>query len=447
MTPTRVIAIGGDSALSSALEELVQATRSCYFAAVEADDLADSLDAHGAGLAILCCGPVLSPDRALALTGELMSRSPAIPAVVVAENHSPEQMLAFLQRGAVDCLPRPLNLARVAFLIDVLTIRARLLPVQSPVAARAGAVFRSQAMQRLMEQIVHAARVDATVLFTGETGTGKTHMSRVLHDLSARRGKPFLAVNCGALNTSLIESELFGHARGAFTGADSEHVGKLAQAADGTLLLDEIDTLPLDAQTRLLRAVEEREFQPVGSVRMQRFAARLIVAANRPLEDEVTAGRFRSDLYYRVNVLALRTPSLRERREDVESLLEQFLRNCGSNETRLRGFSRGALHALTSYDWPGNIRELRNVVERLTAMCPGRFIEWGDLPAEIRQNTMPASPHVAAENQLAKARTSAEQARLVETLRRNNNNRSVTAAELGISRTALYKKLKKYAIA
>jgi DNA-binding NtrC family response regulator len=308
----------------------------------------------------------------------------------------------------------------------------------------------------LREQLLRVVPQDTTLLLTGETGTGKTRLARMVHELSPRRDEPFLVVDCGALSVSLIESELFGHVRGAFTGADRDRAGKLTAAGKGTLLLDEINALPLPLQAKLLRAVDERVFEPVGANKMQPLRARLIAASNALLETEVAAGRFRADLYYRLNVVSFYLPPLRERRAAVAGLARKFLEEFATrNRPDLREISAPALEDLESSPWPGNIRQLRNVIERAAALCQGPDLLLSDLPEPIRcqpAETVPAEASAEAlpENvdaqgpTLAQTKAQAEVLRITEVLRKTGNNRLRAAAELGISRMGLYKKLHKY---
>src|SRR5207248_209117 len=231
-------------------------------------------------------------------------------------------------------------------------------------------------MVELMEQVRRVAPQDTTLLFTGQTGTGKTRLARLVHEFSPRRDQPFLVVDCGALSPTLIESEMFGHVRGAFTGADRDRAGKLAAAGSGTLLLDEINSLPLPLQSKLLRVVDERVFEPVGSNKPQPLRARLIAVSNAPLDREVDAGRFRSDLFYRLNVVGFYLPPLRDRRAAIAPLAAQFLAEFAArNRPDVRGLSSAAVRALEAYGWPGNVRELRNVIERAVALCPGPDVQ------------------------------------------------------------------------
>ena len=305
----------------------------------------------------------------------------------------------------------------------------------------------------VVEQFRRVIPQDTTLLLAGETGTGKTRLARLIHELSPRRDEPFVVVDCSALSHSLIESEMFGHVRGAFTGADRDRPGKFAAAGHGTLLFDEVNSLPLPLQSKLLRAVDDRVFEPVGSNRAQPLEARIIAAANTPLGPEVLAGRFRADLYFRLDVVGFYLPPLRDRPACVAPLAQKFLAAfAGRNRPDVRGLSAAALQALAEYAWPGNIRELRNVIERAVALCAGPEVQLSDLPEAIRTAQMAgavsgaAGWSAAAFGTLAESREAAEAVRIMEALARHNNNRLRTAHELGISRVGLYNKLHKYGL-
>jgi transcriptional regulator with GAF, ATPase, and Fis domain len=253
------------------------------------------------------------------------------------------------------------------------------------IAARPVSGIAGRGMEILTEKVRLVATQNITILLGGETGTGKTRLARMIHDLSPRRAEPFLPVNCGALAADLIESELFGLVRWTFTDAGKARAGKFATAGRGTLLLDDIDALPLPLQAKLLRAVEERVvFEPVGSDESVPVRAQLIAASNRDLEQEVEAGRFRSDLYYRLNVVRFDLPPLREQPGMIHHLAASFLEDCASHNGRpVHGIADEVLRVLEGYTWPGNIRELRNVIERAVALCPGPKIGLSDLPDAI----------------------------------------------------------------
>jgi DNA-binding NtrC family response regulator len=310
-------------------------------------------------------------------------------------------------------------------------------------------------MQDQMGQIRRIAPLDTTIMLTGETGTGKTLLASYIHKQSPRRNQPFLVMDCGTLSPTLIESELFGHVKGAFSGADRDHTGKLAAAGRGTLVLDEIDSLPAVLQSKLLRAVEERVFEPVGSNKSQPLQARLIVLSNAALEQAVKEGRFRADLFYRLNVVRFHMRPLRKRRSAIEPLVQSFLTEYANRYGRdLVGIAPDALRALIEYHWPGNIRELRNVIERAVVLCPEAIIRMSDLPDEVRgSNSLPpldspCSASVFPEAPFAETidKSKGEIRRIQDALRKHHNNRLRAAAELGISRMSFYKKLHKYGL-
>ena len=315
-----------------------------------------------------------------------------------------------------------------------------------PVAA----ALLGSSMKECTTLVHRMAGQNATVLLTGETGCGKSMLARVIHETSPRRAEPYMVVDCGALSDHLIESELFGHVRGAFTGADRDRPGKLAAAGSGTLVLDEVNSLPLPLQAKLLRAVEDRLFEPVGSNRSEPLRARLIAVSNVPLEDEVQAGRFRSDLYYRLNVLEMRLPPLRERRDAIVPLAAQFLHKV-SPYPESASIAPSALSALLAYPWPGNVRELRNALERATALASGPVIHLEDLPARIHELAHPGNGPVARFEEprsltVEGGDTRDERAVIIALLRKHRNNRCRVARDLGVSRMTLYKKLHKYGI-
>jgi DNA-binding NtrC family response regulator len=387
-----------------------------------------------------------------------------VATLVIGDEDLADQGLALLRLGAADYLSRPLDLSRLGFLVDSLTVRDRFVsqaasvrPETLPRSDTLGpfSFLQTAGMGRLAEQVRMVIPQDTTLLLGGETGTGKTRLARLIHQLSPRADQPFLVINCGALSASLIESELFGHVKGAYTGADRDRAGKLADVGRGTLLLDEVDALPLDMQAKFLRAVEERVFETVGSNKSLPVQARLIAASNRDLAGEVAAGRFRRDLYYRLNVVAFHLPPLRERRDVIASMATDFIEEFAARNNRpVRGITADAQGLLKNHDWPGNIRELRNVIERAVALSAGPEIEPADLPETIVASTglgvanvrWQAPEAVPPPVTLDEVRDLAEVSRIEEALRRNKNNRLRTAAELGISRMTLYNKLYKYGL-
>jgi DNA-binding NtrC family response regulator len=383
--------------------------------------------------------------RAIAAAGRLCLT------LVLTDGRREPQAGALLRAGAADYLEVPAELPRLAHVMDALT-RRLVAPSSLPLPADEDPEDALPA--GLMEQVRRVAPQETTLLFTGETGTGKTRLARLVHEKSPRRAAPFLVVDCGALSASLVESELFGHAKGAFTGADRDRIGKLVAAAEGTLLLDEVNSLPLPLQAKLLRAVDERVFEPLGSDRSQPVRARLMAAGNAPLDHEVAAGRFRADLYYRLNVVSFNLPPLRERPGAVAPLAARFLREFAArNRPDVAGLSDEALAALAAYSWPGNVRELRNVLERAAALCRGPLVCVEDLPEAvlgsaaapaIRHSEILSAAPLEGPVTLRQSKAEAEVRRIGEALQKHGNKRRQAAAELGISRTGLYKKLLKY---
>ena len=417
-------------------------------------------------------------SQVVALLHAIQGKRLSIPTFVVNRRDDVYQRLRFFEWGVVDCLPWPVDLTHLATLIDVLSVRQRIGTAAPPMRAEkaamptiannsptssqdaetsrrvvAGFMFASRAMRELYDQIGAAADSDTHVLLTGETGTGKSHVSKAIHSLSPRTQRPFVVIECGGLSPTLLESELFGHVRGAFTGADRDHVGKFAVVEDGTILLDEIDCVPLEAQAKLLRVLEDRLYEPVGANRTAKFRARVIAATNRPLEQLVAEGRFRSDLFFRLNVLEFCLPPLRDCREAIGPLTENFLKHSQQRADRpIEGITHPALEAMLAYDWPGNIRELRNCIQRAVTLCRNHALDVADLPETIRKAAQ-RSGHNARENfreptqnRLQSARDHGERHQILAALAKHNNNRTQTANELGISRVALYKRLRKHGL-
>lgn len=302
----------------------------------------------------------------------------------------------------------------------------------------------------LVEKLALAARHEVTVLLTGETGTGKTYLARLIHEFSPRAKDRFLIVPCGALAPNLIESELFGHVKGAFTGADRNRPGKFAAAGHGTLLLDEIDALPQEQQANLLRVVETGEYEPVGSNETQKSSCRLIVASNRNLGEEVRRGRFREDLYYRLNVMSFHLPPLRERPEDIEPLVRNMAARFSARfHKEVFDISPDALSILETYHWPGNVRELENAIQHAVLVSRGPLLLPEHLPDAVRQHALQHSNGQLSQESrdgLSYNRELLERTIILRALSQHGFSRTRAAHELGISRVTLYKKMKKYGL-
>jgi two-component system response regulator HydG len=305
-------------------------------------------------------------------------------------------------------------------------------------------VGESDAMHRVKDLVVRAAAAPGTVLVTGETGTGKELVARAIHAGSPRAAKPFVALNCAALTDSLLENELFGHARGAFTGAAAPRAGLIEHANGGTLFLDEIGTMAAGVQAKLLRALEAGEVRRIGENEARRVDVRFVAATNADLHSAVDSGAFRSDLFYRLNVHRIHLPPLRERSGDVERLLEFFLQKFGP--PAVTGVTEAARSAILAYEFPGNVRQLEHVVQRAVAIARGPQIDVGDLPEEILAPRGADAGAAPSESSVAAARERAEREMIVSTLARNHGEVSATARELQVSRTTLWRLMKKHQI-
>jgi sigma-54 specific flagellar transcriptional regulator A len=306
------------------------------------------------------------------------------------------------------------------------------------------------AIREIMDTISRVASSTCSVLITGASGTGKELFVAALHDASPRAGRPMVTVNCGAIPENLIESELFGHARGAFTGAHAARQGLVAAAEGGTLFLDEIGELPLALQVKILRLLQQREYSPVGDSRTLKCDIRIVAATNRDLEEEIVAGRFREDLFYRLNVIHLHLPLLRERSSDIEVLAKHFFRACAirANRKDLLGFAPDTLQVLGSYSWPGNVRALENAVERAVLLAKGPLIQIADLPPRVRDEpplvatvTADALPDSGIDMRAAVGEYESQLIR--QALKRTGRNKKRAAELLGVNRTTLVEMIKR----
>jgi two-component system, NtrC family, response regulator HydG len=368
---------------------------------------------------------------------------PRCPVVMMTGSRSISGTVDAIRLGAVTVLEKPVAAETLEKeLRQAMASRADL-DKGVDAAGEAGIIGRSPAIRAVLDVLFLAAPTDATVLIEGETGTGKELVAKALHRLSRRARGPFVAVNCAALPETLVESELFGHAKGAFTGADKPRAGRFREADGGTLFLDEIGEMPLALQSKLLRVIQEGEVQPLGVDKPQPVDVRVVAATNRNLGELAAAGKFRSDLYYRLNVVPLQLPPLRDRREDLAALAGHFLRETG------RTFSAEAMASLERYPWPGNVREMENVVARLKVLKPEGDFQLADLPQAIRgaqplpglpQNPAPSS---ATGVDLYAALGELEDRLIREALERSGGNKNQAAQSLGLNRTTLVEKLRK----
>lgn len=367
-----------------------------------------------------------------------------------------ESAVEAIRMGAFDYLTKPVIDEELNLSIERAISQRKLLDENKQLKAQlnekhglSNIIGKDYKMLRMFELIESVADTRTTVLILGESGTGKTVTARSIHQLSDRADQPFVEVACGALPETLLESELFGHVSGAFTGATHDKVGKFLQANGGTLFLDEIATASPALQVKLLRVLQDREFEAVGGTETHKVDVRLVLATNQDLEDAVREGTFREDLYYRINVITLTQPSLRERIGDIPLLVEHYLKQFNVQTGRdIEGVDDMALHALQQYHWPGNVRELVNVIERAVVLCKGQRITTGDLPEKLfaeNEERAQIEAHLGGAS-LKKALSTPERQLIIQALESNGWNRQNTAKALGINRTTLYKKMKKFDI-
>jgi DNA-binding NtrC family response regulator len=412
-------------------------------------DVEEALRALAASPADLVLLDLVMPGRSgFDLLSELSDAPDAPPVVVLTGTTDVSTAVEAMKRGAADYVTKPFEVEALRIEVRQLLERRELereverLRAQVEGQQRLGELIGvSEAMQEVFRSIRRVADARATVLVRGESGTGKELVARALHALSRRSDGPFVAVHCAGIPETLIESELFGHERGAFTDARERRIGRFEAASGGTLFLDEIGELAPGVQAKLLRALQERTIDRLGGSEPVAVDVRVIAATHRELEREVAEGRFRADLFYRIHVVPLELPPLRERREDIRPLAEHFLERARQEAGRgpLR-FSRSALQALQRFDWPGNVRELQNAVERAVALAEGEVLELGDLPRSVAQSgridELRDSVRAGALS-LEEASARFERALLQEALERHGWNQTHAARELGVTRRAL----------
>ncbi len=383
---------------------------------------------------------------------EIKRLRPDAVVVTISGHGTIETAVKATRLGAYDFVEKPLSLEKTLLTVaralehgrlerENAALRERLVP-------RAEIIGASEPMRRLREQIATAAPTTGRVLIHGENGSGKELVARAIHAQSARAARPFVEVNCAAIPEELIESELFGHEKGAFTGALARRRGKFELADGGTLFLDEVGDMSLKTQAKVLRALEEQAFERVGGKDTLKVDVRVLAASNRDLEAAIREGRFRDDLYYRLNVIPIEVPPLRARKDDIPQLVDHFIAHfCSENGKRPKTVSGEALGYFLAYDWPGNVRELRNMVERLVIMAPGDVIGADDLPAPLRpKDAAASSAGEPRERSLKEARDNFERAYILAELRAQDWNMTRTAERLGIERSHLYRKIKAYGI-
>ncbi len=387
------------------------------------------------------------------LIERIVVNRPELPVIVVTGSGDFQTAVTAMRAGAYDFVTKPLDLGALILAVrravERRSLRAEVGKLRRALtdARRFEALIgASSAMQHVYDTIQQVGATDATVLITGQSGTGKEMVARALHGQSKRAAGPFIAVDCASIPEALIESELFGHARGAFTDAKAERAGLLAQANGGTLFLDEVAELPLAVQPKLLRVLQERRVRPIGSESESPFDVRLVCATNRDLDAMVAEGAFREDLYYRINVVQLALPPLSARAGDVLLLAQHFVDHFSRMFAReIRGITPEAAERMLRYNWPGNVRELRNAIERAVAMCHGRDVAVDDLPERMRMYR-PGPTRPGTEPEVEQTLDEVERRHILRVLAAHNGNKLAASHSLGIDRKTLYRKLLRYGV-
>ncbi|UCE84440.1 MAG: sigma-54-dependent Fis family transcriptional regulator [Deltaproteobacteria bacterium] len=386
---------------------------------------------------------------------EIKRFNPAIPVIIMTAYSSVETAVEALKKGAYDYLTKPLDFDELRLALERAMDHGRLKEENRALKESLGKGFntgdiigRSRAMVELLETVAMVAPTEATVLITGESGTGKELIAGAIHFNSPRRENHFIKVNCAAITETLLESELFGHEKGSFTGADRRKEGRFKLAHRGSLFLDEISEMSVAMQAKLLRVLQEKEIQRVGGEEVIKVDVRVMAATNKDLREEIEAGRFREDLYYRLNVLTLPVPALRQRAEDIPLLAQHFLETFAEkNRKPIKGFTPQAMDRMVRYDWPGNVRELMNAVERSVILCRSEYISEVDFPLSVLDATAQEQEIVKGEEMpVDLPLEEVEKVTILNTLESAGGNKSETARRLGITRRTLHKKLKKYGV-
>jgi two-component system nitrogen regulation response regulator NtrX len=420
------------------LASLARAFRMAGYEATVADHAARAIELVRNQTFDLIFSDVVMPEKdGIVLLEEMRALGVTTPVVMMSGQATVDMAVRATKLGAIDFLEKPLSTDKLLLTVENVLRLRRLEQENRELRARVGRheiVWKSEAMRRVTAQVERVAPGESRVCILGETGTGKELIARAIHEASARKTGPFVTLNCAAVPGELIESELFGHEKGSFTGAASRHLGKFEQAHRGTLFLDEIGDMPAVMQAKLLRVLEEGEVERVGGSGSIRVDVRVVVATHRNLEQQVKTGAFREDLYHRIYVFPIVLPPLRERKGDVAVLVDHFAqRVCEINGWKMKPFTKGAVDALDRHSWPGNVRELRNVVERLLLLADAEVDE------EIVRSTLPAGK-TAASGTLASRVDEFERQTIRAEVERARNNLAEAARALGLERSHLYKK-------
>ena len=433
------------------LASLSRAFRLAGHEAVVCDNASKALELAKQDSYDLIFSDVVMPGKdGLAFLEELRTQGVSTPVVMMSGQAHIEMAVRATKLGALDFLEKPISTDKLLLTVENALRLQRLESENRQLRQRLGdhkIIFTGEAMKKILAQVDRVAPTETRVCILGETGTGKELVARALHERSTRKSAPFVAINCAAVPAELIESELFGHEKGSFTGATARHVGKFEQADRGTLFLDEIGDMPLPMQAKLLRVLEEGEIERIGTAKPTKVDVRVIVATHRNLEAQVRDGKFRQDLFHRIFVFPLALPPLRERREDIPALIEHFAAQvCAQNGWKPVSFTPEAIGVLQEYSWPGNVRELRNMVERLMLLASGDEVSQDNVHGVLAPSSASATTAGLGTGPLANRVEAFEREVLLAELKRNNFHITNAAKALGLERSHLYKKAEQLGI-
>ena len=444
-----LLVVDDERAIREACREVAQSLGFSTSVADSAEHAYRLLEAQGIDVVLLDLK--LPGAGGLEALHQIKARRPDAVVIVVTGYATVQSAVQAMKNGAYDFVTKPFSMEELKLLLDRVSSHLKLKTenrmLREKIKSKQGfgsIIGRAPDMEKLYRIIAKAAHSSHPVLILGESGTGKELVARSIHFSGPYRDKPFIPVDCGSLVPTLIESELFGYVKGAFTGAVRSKDGLLAIAEGGTVFLDEVGELPIDLQAKLLRAIQEKEIRPVGSTKQIPINVRILAATNRDLEQAVAQGTFRRDLYFRLNVLSLRIPPLRERRQDIPLLTAHFLERQERTSGQHRTLTDEALKVLLGYDWPGNVRELENCLERACAFTTGPLINVRDLPTDIH-SAPGCSPATAAATPKIIPMVELEKQTILNAITQLNGDKLMAARLLGIGKTTLYRKLKEYA--
>jgi DNA-binding NtrC family response regulator len=471
MNPARILIVDDDPIIAESLADFLH--RAGHDVATAGDGhealslLRDAATSPAGPFSLVITDMNMPRMTGVELLKQIRKLHPAIVVIVVTGYGSIESAVEAVKRGAFDYVTKPIIDHELAALIEKALRQQALLAenhhLRTKLHGRSGLdciIGHDYRMQKVYDLIDAVAPSRSTVLIGGESGTGKSMVARAIHDLSPRHDKPLITFACGSIPETLLESELFGHVKGAFTGADTDKIGKLRAAEGGTLFIDEINSATPALQLKLLRVLQEKQFEPVGSHQTVKADVRFVLATNEPLDKLVKEGRFREDLFYRINVVCVHMPPLRERAGDIPILADHFLLHyCHETGKVVTGFSEQVTQAMVRYRWPGNVRELENAIERAVVLARRPIIELNDLPESIAFQSADGQPGFVERRRnpwglgtggkprpLAKALEDPEKQIILAALKFHGWNRQKTAADLDINRTTLYKKIKQYGL-